>query len=162
MEAHGPHWSEEELPLSDFQRQEYVAQSAQEQSQNLSFSEIALAAKGLEKQPDVIADLASKAAEADKPIEKLLEMRNEVKDEPASSQPVSVGSILAGLPRPTTAPVPQNLQSPMTVRQIPVAKVNKTREPIQSNNSLYRQAIKAGLTAALIIILIFLTSLLLT
>lgn len=121
-----------------------------------------LATEAIKKQPVIAFEHAAKAAEENKALEKVYELRHEVKDEsmPAATH---IGQVLAGLqqrqpglaaqapPPPVEPPLPRALVTPPRTQ---------TQPPLP-RPSLYRRAIVGGfLAGALLLILYILLSLL--
>lgn len=152
MEVPRPKWSEEELSQSQIKEREASSDPVAEKPQALSFLEGEVVAEAIKKQPIVAFEHVSRAAEAGQPIEKKYETRHEVKDEPAAQQVVSIGSVIAAMPtQPPKQPEPaSNIEWPLPA---PLAQQSADEQsPPRSQPALYRQAIRAGFVAAIMLI----------
>ena len=162
MEAVRPDWTKGEVPLTEASKS--IAQEepepAAEKPQALSYAEGMLAAKALEKQPEVAFGRSARAAELDEPLEGQLE-RKEVREKPELQQAASIRSIIEQIPsRQQKEKNDNNPMSNLTKTDQDSAS-SKPASLFSNKSSLYKQAITGGFIAALmtIVFLILLNAL---
>ncbi len=98
--------------------------------------------------PETVQHEVEKAAEQDMPIEKVYEMRHEIKDEVSPIKPLRVGSSSAPLqfPPPVQAAVAQASRA--------AEKTVRNYQPLPAETGLYRQAVHSGVLAAFGVLLL--------
>jgi hypothetical protein len=152
MEMPRPEWSKEELPLPEPEQQEI--EPAKEEPQTFFFDESVVAANALERQPTILSQ--------EVPNETKLERRHEKIGSLDVNQPaVPIGTILQQMP-PTRLPKQNAYQeqqkSAMSLDAIP----KSTNQDFGPPSGLYRQAMWVGFVCALLLVLLFVATLLIS
>jgi len=108
-----------------------------------------LAAEAIKKQPVRAFEQAASAADQDKPLEKIHELRHEIKDQFGSTA-TPIGQVVAGMPQ--RQPGLAQFSSPPPVEP-PIQQVMPQYEPIQlpAQPSLYRRAVRGGFYVGLLL-----------
>lgn len=158
-----PHaWSNEELSLPNPESKvpQPTIQEDAEAIASTEVSEKALAVDALDRQPVAVFEHAAKAAEEDKPLEKLYELRHELKDEPTQDNPTPIKQVIAGMPKPPAAdrPAPPEVPPPVfDTKDTTQPPTQQTQPPVSrpAGRSMYRQAVVLGFCAGVGLLLIF-------
>jgi hypothetical protein len=107
-------------------------------------------------EPETVRKEVEKAAKEDLPVEKLYELRHEIKDDPlvSSAMPTVVLEEPISYPPPLIPPT-YTPQASTTGDNIATESTDNTNDESPQGTSVYRQAIIGGFLAAVILLLFF-------